>query len=300
MPSWIEASLRNAVLALSRCGETEIAANLGRLLEEPEVQSLQLYRSPEVAALADEVFDCDSLDDLYGLLDRICAAFAVAHCTVHRIRERNVASYGTKVLTNYPERWITEYINRRYFSVDPVVDRALQGPGAFFWDEVGRADPITAHFTRSAIDHGVGPAGITFVGDNEHGDTVAVSLAVPLEHASFRRLFAPKLSDFTDLAALLIDVFSDLTCKDQPRSLALTEDQLKVLRALASGRSRSEVESLSITYGSFATLEKSILKALHADTLVQAVAISVRQCLLETLPCFEEDVYGLGRRSFAA
>jgi hypothetical protein len=298
--NWIEASLRDAVLALTQNGETDIASSLGRLLEEPEVRELHLFRSLAVAALADEVCDCECLDALYSIFDRICSAFSVAHCTIHRIRERSIAPSGTKVLTNYPGTWIAEYINRRYFSIDPVVARALEGPGVFFWDEIERADPITTHFTRSATEHGVGPSGITFVADNLHGDTIAISLAVPLAHASFRNLFTPKLSDFTDLAALLLDVFSDLTCSFSSERVVLTDDQLKVLKAVVAGRSRTEIEMLPCAYGSFATVEKSILKNLNATTLPQAVAIAVKQRLLEILPFFEDDIYPECRRPFAA
>jgi hypothetical protein len=300
MLNWIEASLRDAVLALAQNGETELAASLRRLLEEPEVRGLQLYRSPEVEALGDAVLDCETLDDLYGLFGRICSAFSVAHCTILRIRERTVTAYGTKMLTTYPDAWLTEYIARRYFGVDPVIARALEGPGVFFWDEVGRDDPITAHFLRSAAEHGIGPSGITFVTETVHGDAIAVSLAVPLSPTSFRRVFMQKRADFDAFAALLVDVFSDITCEERPQSVVLTDDQLKVLKALASGRSREEIETFPCTYGSFATLEKSILRTLNARTLVQAVAISVGYRLLETLPCFEEDIYPAGRRSTAA
>jgi hypothetical protein len=298
--NWVEASLRDAVLALTQYGETDIASDLGRLLQEPEVRGLQLYRSPVVAALADDLCEAECLDALYSLFDRICSAFSVAYCTIHRVRERSIAPSGTKVLTNYPSTWIAEYITRRYFSIDPVVARALEGPGVFFWDEIERADPITAHFTRSATEHGVGPSGITFVADNLRGDTIAISLAVPLAHASFRNLFTPKLSDFTDLAALLLDVFSDLTCPGDTRSPVLTDDQLKVLKALASGCSPTEIETFSCAYGSFATLEKSILINLNANTLPQAVAIAVKQRLLEILPYFADDIYPESRRPFAA
>jgi hypothetical protein len=298
--NWIESSLRNAVLALTRSGEVDIAADLGRLLEEPEVQSLQLLRLRQAAELADRLYDCEDLDELAGLLDAVCATFAVAHCTIHRVRERHIGAYGTRVLSNYPKEWIAEYVNRRYVGVDPVVARALQGTGTFFWEEAVRDDPITAGFLRAASEHGVGPAGITHVAENAAGDTFAVSLSLPISHGTFRHIFDPKLLDFHEIAKLLVEVFSDLTCSYVSGGHALTDDQLKILKALVSGRSPAEVEALPVSYGSFATLEKSILQSLNAKSLFQAVARAAQLRLLETVPLGEEDVYLPDSRSRAA
>jgi hypothetical protein len=289
--NWIETSLKAAVSALVRSGEIEIAEDLGRLLEEPEVASLRLYRLREAALLADRICDSDDLQALAPLLDDVCSVFAVAHCTIHRVRERHIGSYGPRVMSNYPDAWIAEYIARRYFSVDPVVAQALQGPGVFFWDEAAAKNPIVTGFLRAAEEHGVGPGGITFVGDNPHGDTFAVSLAVPLGANGFRQLFSPKLADFTDIATLLIDVFSDLTCSYAPTQPVLSCDQLKLLKALASGRSPSDLRSMPVSYGSLATLEKSVLQSLNAQSLFQAVAAAARQGLLETIPFFEDDLF---------
>jgi hypothetical protein len=298
--NWIEASLRNAVLALTRSGEIDIAADLGRLLDEPELRSLRLFRSPQAADLADRLYDCEDIDALAGLLDAVCATFAVAHCTIHRVRERHVGAYGTRVLSSYPAEWISEYIARRYVSVDPVVARALQEQGTFFWDEAVRDDPVSTDFLRAAAGHGIGPAGITRVAENAAGDTVAVSLSLPIGHDAFRHVFGPKLPDFEEIAGLIIEVFSELTCSYVPEDRALTDDQLKMLKALASGRSPAELEALPVSYGSLATLEKSILQSLGATSLFQAVARAAQLRLLEIVPLAEEDVYRPACRSNAA
>jgi hypothetical protein len=291
VPTWIETSLQGAVVALSHNGETELAATLARLLDEPEVTSLRLYRSRRAADLADEICDCEDLHALSMLLDAVCSAFAVAHCTVHRVRERHVGAGGTKVVSNYPGAWLEEYIQRGYFGIDPVVARALEGPGQFFWDEVAAGNPIVRGFLEAASEHGVGPAGITFVANTANGDTVAVSLAVPLGPAAFRQVFAPRLSDFTDIAALLVNVFSELTSARTEDWPTLSTDQIRLLKALASGRSPMDLEALPISYGSLATLETSILRVLNATSLVQAVAIAVSHGLLDTVPFFEEDIF---------
>jgi hypothetical protein len=297
VPTWIETSLREAVVALSHNGETELAATLGRLLDEPEVTALHLYRSREAASLADEICDCEDLYAMLMLLDRVCRVFAVAHCTVQRVRERHVGAFGARVISNCPDTWLEEYIRRGYFGVDPVVARALERPGLFFWDEVIAADnPIVRGLVAAASEHGVGPAGITYVGHTPRGDTVAVSLSVPLGGPAFRQLFAKRLPDFTDIAALLVDLFSDLTCASGEERPALTLDQIRLLKSLASGHPPDDLEAMPVCYGSLTTLERSILRVLNAKSLFQAVAIAASRGLLEIIPFFEEDLFRPDRR----
>lgn len=289
--SWIEASLQAAVIALVRNGDLESASALARLLEEPDVRELPLYRSREAATLAEVIADCEDLEELHLLLGKVVEVFRVEHCTVHRIRERNVGDYGPKVLTTYPEEWIDEYIARRYFGIDPVVARALEGPGVFFWDAFVGGGPVVNDFQRAAIAYGIGPAGITLVGDNPAGDSFAVSLSSRRSPASFRDEFEPRLADFLKAAKLTIEVFSDLTCVYPESHANLTVEQIRLLRMLARGGSLADLHAMPASAGSAAMLERSILQALNASSLIQAVAIAAKHGLLETVQFFEDDLF---------
>jgi hypothetical protein len=290
MSTWIEASLQDAVAALLRSGEREIAAALGRLLGEPELQQLQLFRAPEAEAIADEIVECDTLEALHALLPAVAAVLGVRHCTVHCIRDSAAAAYSTRVLTTYPDCWVAEYVGKRYSTIDPVMARCLGAPGVFLWDELPVESLIAQHFLQSATEHGVGPAGATFVGADDSGNPVAVSLASGEEPEQFRGTFHPRVSDFVDLSALLIDVFSGLA-RDRARPpIRASEDQLRVLRALICGRSLEEIAGWRFTYGSFATVQKSILQTFGATTLHQAAGLAARLGLLEDLPYFEEEI----------
>jgi hypothetical protein len=291
--AWIESSLQDAIVALTRAGNGDIAASLGRLLDEPELKMLQLYRNPQVADLADAILDTDSFEALHEQLPGVAAAFGAVHCTIHCVRERTAAFLPCKVLTTFPADWIAEYVQKRYSTIDPVIARSLRANGIFFWDEIDHPSPAVVAFMRAAAGHGVGPSGVTFTADNVHGNTVAVSLAAPEEPDVFRRMFTPRLSDFSDLGGLLIEVFSDIGHQGEDGPCGtLTDDQLKVLRAVAAGRTATEMEAFHFTYGSFATIEKSILMNMRARTLAQAAVFAIKHGLLEDLPYYEEDIFG--------
>lgn len=224
MSSWIYSTLREAILALTRNGETELASNLDRLMSEPDIKGLQLYRSPRVALIADKIFDCDALEDLHSILKELAAVFGVRHCTVHCVRERSTAFYGTKVLTTFSKDWVSEYVNRRYTTIDPVVARCRGEHGVFFWDEMVVDDPMTKQFIKMAFQRGIGPGGVTYVEQSAHGGTIAVTFCSSCEHDAFRRDFEPKLSDFIDIAPVVIGVFSDLACEHNQTSINPTDD----------------------------------------------------------------------------
>jgi hypothetical protein len=292
MSTWIEASLQDAVTALLRNGEREIAAALGRLLGEPELRQLQLFRAPEAEALADEIIECDTIEALHMLLPGVAAVLGVRHCTVHCVRDSAAAAYATRVLTTYPDSWVAEYVGKRYSTIDPVMARCLGAPGLFFWDDLPVESPIARHFLASAAEHGVGPAGVTLLGVDDDGNPVAVSLASGEDPDRFRPAFHRRMSDFTDLGTLLIDVFSGLA-RDRARPMIRpSEDQLKVLRGLVCGRSLDEIAGWRFAYGSFATVQKSILQTFGATTLHQAAGLAARMGLLEDLPYFEEEIVG--------
>lgn len=291
MSTWIEASLRDAVAALIQSGEKELAAGLFRLLADPGVTSMQLFRYSEVADLADKIYDCETLEELHGLVPAIASALGVDHCTIHCVRERGATIYRTRVLTSYDEAWVSEYVGKRYYTIDPVMARCQAEGGTFFWDELPVPSPIGNFFFETAVRHGVGPSGITAVLSDPDGNTVAVTLASTLEPAAFRRAFKARMSDFVDISAILVEVFADLAREQAPSGLSATEDQMKVLRALVCGKSLADIERMHYSYGSFATVEKSILQTFGARTLHQAAAIAARLGLLDELPYFDEDIH---------
>jgi hypothetical protein len=291
MSSWIVSYLGEAATTLESIGKGELAAFLDRLRHEPEVQDLKLYKSLNVARLADSLHECDGLDELFVLIKETAEAFGVSHCTVHCIRERPTAFFHTKVLTTFPQQWVAEYVDRRYTVIDPLLARCRSQTGTFFWDEVAVSDPFTRHFIKAGLQAGIGPGGVCLVQQASNGSTIGVTLCSTMDHETFRRVLEPQLSDLEEIAAILVTVFSELACENNQARFNPTDDQLKVLRALASGRSVAEVERFHFLYGSFKTIEKSILKCFGARTLAQATALAANMGLLEDLPYFKEDVF---------
>jgi hypothetical protein len=295
MSSWIVSSLGEAASALESIGNSELAALLDRLRHEPEVQDLRLYKSLNVATLAESFYECESLDDLFTLIKEVAEAFGVDHCTVHCIRERPTAFFRTKVLTTFPKQWVDEYVDRRYTNIDPLLARCRSQTGTFFWDEVVVTDPITRYFIKAGLKAGIGPSGVSLVQQASNGSTIGVTLCSTMDHETFRTVFGSQLSDFEEIAAIMVAAFSQLACENNQAPFNPTDDQLKVLSALASGRSMGDIETFHFVYGSFKTIEKSILKSFGARTLAQATALAANLGLLEDLPYFKEDVFTGGR-----
>ena len=289
--AWIESALRDAVSALGRSGEHALAESLTRLLNDPQIGTIQLFRNPEVEEVANAISGADDYESFHDELAAVARAFGAAHCTVHCIRERKGSFLRNRVVTTFPREWIARYVQKRYSAIDPVVSRCLGGTGLFFWDEIGGSqNPIVTAFMREAAQHGVGPSGITFSAVSTQGDSIAVSLASTRDPVSFRHDFAARLSDFVDLAGLMVEEFSGMGGREVATP-TLTSDQLKVLRAVASGKTLAEIGSWQLQSGSAGEIGEAILSALGARTVAQAVALAVKRSLLEDLPYFEEDIF---------
>lgn len=291
MSAWIDSTLRDAIATLNRSGEGALAEGLTRLLSDPQIGAIQLFRDPEVEEVANAISGASDVASFHDELATVAAAFGAAHCTVHCVRERKESFLRNRVITTFSRDWIARYVQKRYSAIDPVVSRSSSGTGLFFWDEINRTrNPIVTAFMRDAAQHGVGPSGITFSAESTHGDTIAVSLASRCNPASFRRDFQARLSDFVDLAGLMVEEFSGMGGRNVSAP-ALTSDQLKVLRAVASGKTLAEIGSWQLQSGSPGAIGESILAALGARTVAQAVALAVKRSLLEDLPYGEEDIF---------
>jgi hypothetical protein len=63
-----------------------------------------------------------------------------------------------------------------------------------------------------------------------------VTLCSTVDQKTFRPAFAPQLADFEETAGSVVAIFGELACEHNQAPFNPT-DQLKVLRALASGQS---------------------------------------------------------------
>lgn len=293
MIGWAEDALREAIEILARGGRNDIASDLSRILATIDFDDLDILRNPQSEHIAAEILEADSFHELSHLLHRMADSLGVAHVTLHVATEAPSTNFLTKVVTTYPDEWISLYINRRYHAIDPVGRACLSRETAFFWNELDRRAPTIRHFWAEAVAHGIGPAGFTQTITTERGDRLALSLCSPEDELDFHERMLCQQSDILSLGIYLSDTFSRLASESRPSSFHPSDDQIAVLRAIAQGKEETDLEQNSYQYGSYKTLKRSICELFQTRTVAQAAVLAARIGILAEAPLTKADILGV-------
>ncbi len=290
MAGWAEESMREAIEILARAGRNDLATDLNRIHARVDFEDLDVLRCVGTDRIADAILEAESISELIALLGKLAKAMQLSHCTLHVISEAASTNFSTKVLTTYSEAWISRYVDRRYFAVDPVGPACLATDHGFFWDRFDRTAPVARTFWDDSAAHGIGPAGYTHPIVTERGDRLAISVTSPLDPDLFRDRFERYEDDLFNLGIYLSDSFCRLASDDRPDTFNPTDDQLGVLRAIALGATEDELRESNYQYGSYATLERSICALFRTKTVTQAAILATRIGLLADAPLTKADI----------
>jgi hypothetical protein len=161
MVGWAEESMQEAIELLARSGRNDLASDLNRIHATIDFDDLEVLRNAGSDKIASEILEAGSFAELVDLLGRMADTLGVDHCTLHVVAEAASTNFTTKVLTTYPEEWVSHYVDRRYSFLDPVARACLSADHSFFWDSLDHAVPALRAFWEDSTAHGVGPAGYT-------------------------------------------------------------------------------------------------------------------------------------------
>lgn len=290
MAGWAEESMREAIELLARAGRSDLATDLNRIQARVDFDDLDVLRCVGTDRIADAILEAQSISALIALLDKLAKAMHLSHCTLHVISEAVSTNFSIKVLTTYPGAWISRYVDRRYFAIDPVGPACLTTNEGFFWDRFDRSAPIVRTFWDDGAAHGIGPAGYTRPIVTERGDRLAISVSSGLDPEAFREHFERYEDDLFKLGIYLADSFCRLASDDRPETFNPTDDQLHILRALALGFPEDDLRQRRYQHGSYATLERSICALFRTKTVVQAAILAARIGLLADAPLTKADI----------
>jgi hypothetical protein len=300
MDGWICGAMREAIELLVDSGRQDIASDLNRVLSSLDFEQFEIMRNTYADEIADEILEVGALPDLLNVLKKLSCFMATSHCTIHVVSEVTPASFSTRVATTYPEEWISRYLERRYYFIDPVIEACRTQTGGFFWEHLNTSGPILEHFWNDAKHFGVGTSGYSITVDTECGNRLAVSVSSTEERVSFRTTFERHRTDLASLAVLLSESFASLASESRPMSFNLTDDQMMVLRAIAKGARESDLKNMTFLYGSFATIERSICDLFRTRTIAQAAVFAAKIGLFDNAPLTKADVMTSSSKALTA
>lgn len=296
MQGWAEEAIRQAIDLLARSSRNDLATDLNQILNAIDFVDLDVLRCPGSESIADEILEAQSFSELIDLLGRLSDVLGVSHTTLHVVSEAPSTNFTTKVLTTYPTEWITRYVDRRYYLLDPVTRSCLKNEHGFFWGDTEHSVPALITFWADAAAHGVGPSGYTIPITTERGDKLAISICSDEEDEPFRDRVHHCESDIFSLGIFLSDAFCRLASESRPDSFNPTEDQLTILRAIAMGVDEADLSQRTYEYGSYKTLQRSICTLFCTKTVAQAAVLAARIGLLAQAPLTKADILALAAR----
>ncbi len=161
---------------------------------------------------------------------------------------------------SYPDAWAKEYQSWYNQIGDPVVQWALYNTGKIRWSEINSKDPLGV--LTKAKRHGInfGTAHCIAAGPGRSLLSVAHSTR-----------------EFTDIEMQHLQQSFQKIVNRVARGAFLTEKEIEVLRALASGIRQNELAGeLGLTKGAIAARVKKAMRSLDCETLNQAIAVATK------------------------
>jgi hypothetical protein len=291
MSNWAEQTMARAIDLLVRQGRADLSADLQRLVELTNLDELDEFRLKEADDIAERFYTASTLAELSAVLKTVCSTFSFQHCSIHVIRENSGHTFAARIVTTFPSSWAKSYLDNFYEAIDPIMAHASQHMEGFYWSEVPVDAPIAREFMATAAKNGVGPSGYTNNVCTRGGDRIGVSLCSSEAPLDFYERFSTFAEDIVVLSEIAAEAFVRISVGDTDDFWEPTPDQLRLLRAIAVGATETEMKTIEFSYGSFTTIEQSVLQNFNARTLAEATVRAARMGFLNSTPLMRNEIY---------
>lgn len=278
---WMRALLEDI---RQRCtDDAMILQGLDRLADAVQEMPEYVYRSSELEAIAEKIFETDSNDLLAEYLNDLARIAGYRYASIMIIQFGQRTLRGARALSTFPEGWVSKYRDTNFFFSDPTINKARENSGwfkPFVQSEMNFYDPkflMECERDRISID------------------TVALSLHLPdgvkgvvsfcndLQDPYLSKRRPHFLSDIQQVCRELFFAFVDINTVDCQKE-ALTDNEKSFLATLIYSSCPLHALEILPQYGSNKSLQKNLMQKLGITSLFQAAAVAAKMELEEFLP----------------
>lgn len=153
----------------------------------------------------DLVTKAQTLDDLRMVIADLRRDYGLANIVYHAIAIPGCDRGNPILLLTYDPEWVRRYLERDYFTIDPVV---LHGARAFLpldWSDVDHETFVAGRFFAEADRFGVGRHGISLPIRAPHGERALLSITSNASEREWQRLRFGYMREFQLLAHFIHD-----------------------------------------------------------------------------------------------
>jgi DNA-binding CsgD family transcriptional regulator len=203
----------------------------------------------------------------------------VDHIVYHTSKLGASPSADPYIRLTYPASWIKRYLQMGYVDVDPVLREGFLRTLPFEWSELQIQSAAEASFLTDALEHGVGPHGLSVPIQSKHKHRGLFSISSSrseIEWKNFVKTTQPTVIQIANRVhrRVIVDVFGE----DRPH---LTTRELECLRWVALGKEANEIAViLNISPHTARDYLKSARYKLDCVTSAQAVSKAIKLGLL--------------------
>ena len=122
--------------------------------------------------ILEELEQADTLDKLYQVTFRMRDGYQVKHIVYYWVNSSG-ENYGAGTL---PQEWAERYVEKQYNKIDPVVLGCFQRFEPTNWKDLDWSSKVSRDFLKDALDHGIGPQGLTIPIRGPNGQYAVLSI----------------------------------------------------------------------------------------------------------------------------
>ena len=228
------------------------------------------------------VQDADDIPQLQRAIWGLLEPYGLQHAVYHALRIPHVGISQEVIAFTYPGDWVSHYLSRRYYTIDPVVRAGERSIVPVDWATLDKSTPAVRRLFAEAADAGVGKHGLTIPIRGPFGDHAIFTVTSNLPDQDWQALKTGYVRDMQVIAnyvhTRVIEIRQSGPVKPIP---ALSSRERETLQWAAAGKTIEETATiLGISSSAVRSYLDSGRHKLDCLTKPQAVARALRLGLI--------------------
>lgn len=186
------------------------------------------------------------------------------------------------IRTNYSADWRDLYIERDYFTIDPVVGLGLSHKRTLNWLDIDLSDRKLARFFGEAREHGIHGCGLSVQISDGGNRSALFSMNSALARRDWAALLSESCADLRHLAYLFHIHHVQRCGQGRPAFEGLSKRELQVLSWAAAGKSCWETSQiLDLSEKTVDGYLRQVCRKLRSSNKTHAVAVAAHGGMLD-------------------
>lgn len=228
-------------------------------------------------AVLETISKASSLFDMSTELANIRDIYGLANVVYHAVRIPRNEQRNPILLLTYDQSWVSRYIERDYFDLDPVVLNGRNGFLPIDWKEVDRTSPYARYFFAEADRYGVGRNGLTLPIRGVNGERALFTVTSNCSDRDWSALRLTCLRDFQMIGHYVHD--RSVQIAGLRRGLPArrpSRRELQCLEAFSRGSPPKRIAAdLGVSESAVRLYLHSIRRKLECTTVPQAIGVAL-------------------------